>query len=342
MYICENNMTMKKLFTITLAVVFSSLIQAQPTLNGNDVLYSAGQTYAVHFGTQSGLSAGSSGTGVTWDFSTISCPTNQSVSLLATAGQPGASNFPSANLTMTDANIYSYEFTDNTSWIRLGAYQISSSTAITFTNSEKLIEFPISFNDTQTDAFSGSSVPSGINRGGDVTSQYDGFGTLILPYGIISNVIRIHVSEDYSDEIVSYGMTIDYITDVYMFFKQGINYPLLAITSFTSSSSGSTQYATYLDQSHVGISEQGTLAGFSLYPNPANDFVMAEFESDAAGIAEIRITDMSGKLISISQSEIDGAGLQNIMLDVSNFQTGLYIVSVSIGDNTSYIKLNVE
>jgi hypothetical protein len=154
-------------------------------------------------------------------------------------------------------------------------------------------------------------------------------------------VVRIHSGEVYSDEYVSYGMQVDYVSDVYMFYKQGINYPLLSITSITTSS-GSSQYASYLDQSHVGISETGTLAGFSLYPNPANDFVTAEFESDAAGSAEIRITDMSGKLIGLSLSEIEAAGLQSIKIDVSDFQTGLYIVSVSIGDKTSFIKLNVE
>lgn len=336
---------MKKLSTCISAVVFSLAAIAQPTLNGNEILYSAGQSYQVHFGTQSSLNVGSSGNGVTWDMSAISCPTTQTVAFLSPASCPGYSNFPSANLAMTDdaADIYSYEYTGNTSWQRVGAYQVSSSTSIPFTNTETLISFPISYGNIQTDAFSGSTTISGIpvNRGGDVTTEYDGFGTLIMPYGTVSNVVRIHTHEDYSDEYVGYGMQVDYLTDAYVFYKQGINYPIYTFTSFTSSS-GSTMYSSYLDQSYVGISEQGTIEGFSLYPNPATDFVMAEFESDAADLATINITDLSGKLISSTNTTIESAGMQSIRLDVSNLESGLYIVSINIDNKTAFVKLNVQ
>ncbi|MPM27899.1 hypothetical protein SDC9_74414 [bioreactor metagenome] len=162
-----------------------------------------------------------------------------------------------------------------------------------------------------------------------------------MPYGTVSNVVRIHTHEDYSDEYVGYGMQVDYLTDAYVFYKQGINYPIYTFTSFTSSS-GSTMYSSYLDQSYVGISEQGTIEGFSLYPNPATDFVMAEFESDAADLATINITDLSGKLISSTNTTIESAGMQSIRLDVSNLESGLYIVSINIDNKTAFVKLNVQ
>lgn len=69
------------------------------------------------------------------------------------------------------------------------------------------------------------------------------------------------------------------------------------------------------------------------YPNPACDKLT--LSSNAKGMNRVSFTDVSGKIVFSMQSEFND---KNIELDISNFQSGLYLLSIisEKGENTQF------
>lgn len=63
---------------------------------------------------------------------------------------------------------------------------------------------------------------------------------------------------------------------------------------------------------------------FTMYPNPTNNFL--NIRTDIEGDADIQITDLNGRIVTISNT--------SSIIDVSNFDSGIYLVSL-ISDGVS-------
>lgn len=76
----------------------------------------------------------------------------------------------------------------------------------------------------------------------------------------------------------------------------------------------------------VGIDEITNATRVLLYPNPAIDRLNLVLDAAQAGLHNITITDLAGKVIYNTSLEING--LQNLNIPVSYFANGYYLVSV--------------
>ncbi len=84
--------------------------------------------------------------------------------------------------------------------------------------------------------------------------------------------------------------------------------------------------------------------GVELYPNPSEGkFTVAMHHADANSAVEIAVYDLSGKLIH-SQSTASGAEEVNVNVDLSQtaYQSGLYLVKISNGDQQFIQKMNLN
>ncbi len=80
--------------------------------------------------------------------------------------------------------------------------------------------------------------------------------------------------------------------------------------------------------SYLGINELLLQGKVNVYPNPSIDRVNISFVSTEAFDLEIDMADMSGrKLISMSYDASEGGN--DIKLDVSSFDAGIYLLSLS-------------
>jgi hypothetical protein len=79
----------------------------------------------------------------------------------------------------------------------------------------------------------------------------------------------------------------------------------------------------------------------TLSPNPANKFVNVNFTSSFSGNTTIRIYTGEGKLFDTVQTEIK-KGQNSIMLDVSKYPNGIYIVLLNISGDQYSTKLIVN
>jgi len=79
--------------------------------------------------------------------------------------------------------------------------------------------------------------------------------------------------------------------------------------------------------SYLGIHELLLNGKIDLFPNPAGDHVNISFVSAESFDLEISVTDMSGRTL-ISMSYDAGEGGNDIRLDVSSFDAGIYLLSL--------------
>ena len=79
----------------------------------------------------------------------------------------------------------------------------------------------------------------------------------------------------------------------------------------------------------TGVTEN-TLASsqISLYPNPALNKVSIKIEADVAGRnKQVQVKDLTGKLV---QSVAFSANSNQLNLDVSSFDSGIYFVNIMV------------
>lgn len=85
---------------------------------------------------------------------------------------------------------------------------------------------------------------------------------------------------------------------------------------------------------------ENTLTDFSIFPNPNNGNFTLQFSKAATSAIEVTVFDMRGRKIFENSYNNEGAFNENIQL--SNAQTGIYLVSVSDGVNKIVKRIAVE
>lgn len=73
---------------------------------------------------------------------------------------------------------------------------------------------------------------------------------------------------------------------------------------------------------------------FAMYPNPAAEFMLIDMDVPANGTAAITFTDITGKVV-MTQTKLMNKGLQQMEVNTSNLQTGIYFVTVNTANGTS-------
>ncbi len=118
---------------------------------------------------------------------------------------------------------------------------------------------------------------------------------------------------DYSDDASMSMFTVDQVAVMRGYFNAG---------QFRASILTSNGCAT-----PNGIAEINAATYIDLYPNPANNIVNINFRLPTATVLTVTAFDMLGK--KLMTSEVHKTGEQNINLDVSSLQAGLYMLVVN-------------
>jgi len=104
-------------------------------------------------------------------------------------------------------------------------------------------------------------------------------------------------------------------------------YAAVNATNANNSDSGDQVVTTSLSvQSAVGVATYKDLA-FSVYPNPAHEYLQLETSNTVLKDATLHITDLQGKTV-ITQNFIKDAA----KIDVSKLSKGVYLLNITSGD----------
>ncbi len=112
----------------------------------------------------------------------------------------------------------------------------------------------------------------------------------------------------------------------------------LVFTAYEGQSSGKIVFekTQLTNNATVGINDVAAATRVLLYPNPAIDRLNVILDANQAGLHNITVTDLAGKVAYSNSTEVNG--LQNISIPVSNFANGYYLVSVETNGSRSVHK----
>jgi hypothetical protein len=106
----------------------------------------------------------------------------------------------------------------------------------------------------------------------------------------------------------------------------------------------SNQYADLRTKSSFSTNSpnESEVVDFSLYPNPTSANTNISFSIETHKVVEIRIYDVTGKLLNESNKVSIAAGLHTIELETSQYVPGYYICELNIGGNVKTKKLIIR
>lgn len=278
---------------------------AQPVLEYANVQL-VGSTYAVHLVTNAGTSdPNPNGANVTWDFSSATLLMNAgTTTFTAPAGTPYAASYPTSNLAqridLPTGTTYNYFNLGSTQLDMLGE-GIGGTNATIYTDPKTPLQFPFAYPDYFIDYFTYGGTNYSVSR------AYMGYGTVILPTGTYTNVVKM----------ASTSGSID-------FFRSN---PVSQLVNI-----GSDGTVIVFGDPQTGLPATDPLPVLNAFPNPATDRVLI---SGLAGSGTWELRDLQGRVI---QSGNHGAG--SMELDLAMASTGQYALLLNDAHGRRHAMIN--
>lgn len=330
---------MKKPLLITF-VLASTLASAQMTTANEPVIGDLETLFVVDsFATNY---SGVTGTGVTWDYSTIQGynGSTSDVEVKDPAGEPFTTDFPGATKVISVGGTFNTYLSSTASERVSQGFHLEEASlgdVLAKYGNDQLITltYPFDFGSTISDTYDGNleltfnGFPVNEALTGTANSQIDGTGTLLYPDGSsATGVIRYHSLDSAVTTLPIIG-AVDVIRDQYEYYDYSVSdLPVFMHISIIIVQSGATTPVSELNlvlSKYDGTNSINELAeiNFSIAPNPAQDevTVIGEFSSDATA----QLTDQSGRVLST----FDVQNGQSV--DLSGMASGLYLITIQDG-----------
>jgi len=317
---------MKKKLQASLLCLISISAMSQVTINGSDVNPSVGNSITDNSTTYA--SPGNAGANQTWDFSTLTSGGTSSTTITASTTNGANMKFSTSS---ADAH---YSVTSSEQEIK---EIFASSTTITYSNGEKVLQFPLAYNASYSDTFRATFMSGGIYpavRAGSNTLLVDGYGTLMLPSQTISDVVRVRLQQDYADTIdIGTPYIINYTSDIYIWYKAGFKSPVLSMTTFDGGGTVSS-YGAYTNAVDVGIDKIEGVEELKILGNPFTENLKFSIQTTSELPIDYQIVDISGSVIYASNSATLLNGENVLTIPTTELSTGVYALKITSGSST--------
>lgn len=310
---------MKKTLLLAAFALLFTVLRAQPVLDQTAV-GSIGATF--YLGVQDtftpGYSLGSAGANQTWNMASLLVNSTDTVRFVDPAGTANAADFPSANLAIDQASLggtaYLLSSPSGLDLQGLVGDLLGTGTPLVIhqTPASRIAQFPFtyqnSFSNTSTidvtvdaSSFGIAFVDSArIKRISMRDLTADGYGTLILPAGTNSNVLRVKEVNDQNDSLwihsfLGWSLFQDtvYTDSTFTWWNNSKGYYLAQATY----SGGELVTLNYQDPVIVGRAEP-TSAAFAVYPNPVQDRLYIDTDGKSYSL---QISDLQGRVVYLQR-----------------------------------------
>ncbi len=306
----KNKNIMRKTLLIA-AIAYSMNAIAQPVILNGDNISKSGTSALLYSGVAAGI--GNPGANQTWDFSAVSfTSTGVTWTVVKPDSTPYFSTFPTANYGWTFSKDTSYKyfyFNISATKFDVLADNISAPGAGNdfSPNPKTALKFPFYYGDSVVDTYQkvgGTTI--------NVSTTYDGYGTLITPYGTYTNVWRVK-------EIQSTG------NGTYTW--ETVN-PIRPIIVYTISNNSLTMFG---NTPITGINDpKASELSVDLYPNPAKDKLVIKLSDVSSnGTYTLNLFNLEGQCIKEVSIR---SGINDVELE--NLAGGIYFYHLKEGYNT--------
>jgi len=209
---------------------------------------------------------------------------------------------------------------------------------IQYDNNKTVYDFPVNYGDSVVDDYSFSISVPGVGYLGELGTwayEVDGWGNLITSFGSF-DVLRLRIEHSFTDSIyidsTETGIAIPRNLVIYEWLGEESGIPLLQITTEFGLVT-SIVYQDFFINTGIEDVEIEMLSQFSIYPQPANDFVNVKFDHYPKQNIEISIFDLSGK--QVQQGAFQAK--KEFRINTSGLNPGLYMIEVKV-DQFSHVE----
>ncbi|MBK9285192.1 MAG: T9SS type A sorting domain-containing protein [Sphingobacteriaceae bacterium] len=342
---------MKKIYLTLCSVLLCAISNAQ-TLTALANEPSQGDVNSKKKYDSVGVVPKNTGAGLNWDFGAFTQTTVNAISTYSNAGSiPSASNFPGSTLVElqgADKLFWKSVASPTPQFELLGMEQVSG-VVLSYTNSAKVIEWPVAMGYSVTDFYSGT-LSVGGNTGtvdGTITTQATGTGSLNLPGNFpMNNILQIKMTQTLQLLVPSFGYTNDINSTDYSYYQTGQKFPLVTVSYERETETIVTPTVNFTVKIHVnnavltGLNEKNFDATFQIFPNPAKDAFHVNLYNNSNEDSFIEIYSVTGKM----EKKIILDNVSTIKTDISirDLNPGVYLVKTTVGPRQSTRKLIVE
>ncbi len=290
---------------------------SQPQFTAAPYLPHTGDAYTV--GRCVATDEGPSGPDQTWDFSDVNVISYATYVVSEAVDIPCNAEYPEATQAIGEGGSFKMISQTDNEVLLYGTTQTPGMAGFYYSNPQKIIGFPMSMNDSWMDTFNGTD-PSGTMRSGNTNVGYDGYGTLTTPYGVYTDVLRLHQSITYVDVTNDGNCTAS--LDYYFWYASDYRYPIAAIWS-GAGECGLTTGCEFLSDIQTMVKEESKGSEWSVYPNPCVNELIVE-SSQCQNNITIVITDLLGKEIQRQSCESS----KRMVISVPSLANGIYLLRV--------------
>jgi len=310
----------RHLLTLTV-IVCLSVAHGQITFTYSSFSPQNGDTYVV--GKASPPSPGPSGANQTWDFSNVTITGSSTYTVTPASSVPCSSSYPFATQAIGTGGTYSMIKVSSSDYQFYGMTITPSVPGVVNSNPRQVFAFPMSYTNSFSDSYAGIDQ-NNVSEYGTTTVTYDGYGTVITPYGNYPNACRINVYVTVTDSTTTVNCT--GTRDYYMWYVSAYRYPVAAIWSSTGNCS-LTFGSEFLQGVSSGIEENIENASFNIFPNPFSCQTTL-WTAKQLSNATLTIDNCFGQTVA----QIKNISGQTVTFSRDNLASGLYFIRL-IQDN---------
>jgi hypothetical protein len=345
-------MKMKSILTTFIVTAILSFSYCQiPIITQSDYYQLGGEYLRINkFDIElNSVSIGSSGTNITWDFSTVDFAHPSvmfdTISCVLPNGTPFF-NEPGMNYNLSnyclrkdtetfspEDDTYFYYKLENDSLNLIGDWAdngISEKWFYSFSNLRTDLIFPFTYNDIHTDLFEAAFLDmSGSDwhyQSGSTEVTVDGYGEIITPDGnTIYNTVRVKEVVNIEDSNVLFGVN-NYINTSYYWYSADEEGPILQLDMHPTlpNTINNAYYFKKIGQTS-SISEIPETPYFNIYPNPTSNSFSISIVGNSNDDFAISIYNYSGKLVKKKENILTNS----VFTNSEDLAPGIYIVELS-------------
>lgn len=325
---------MKPAFPLVVLAALPALLAAQPVIE-ETFIPQVGDVFTYTTSNYTPVTLG--GENVLWDLSGLSTGGAEASLTTVTPEATGFEDlYPTATLALDGGSVIQFMRADAEGIYTVGVYRDFGTEAIQiqYADESLFLPYPCTYNTAFTDSFAYAYGYSGgtAHGGGNTAYTADGFGTLVLPYDTIHNVLKL-TGVDSSFESVPGQSYVTMSQQVY-FYKPGLHYFLLSAASISQSlnggppASGSSLFYMSEDMfTRVGEQAQQAI-GVDAWPVPARDLLNVSYGLAGDRRVDITLYDATGHPLRTAKANTKASGIQSTTLDVKALPVGIYLLQV--------------
>lgn len=323
---------MKKIYFLAISIMSFQAMNAQITLTAANNNPSVGNSFTQNYYDANTVNPGAAGANITWNFASLTPQSTLTGTMVNPSTLSDASNHPASNLAAEDASTgnQSYMFVDGDEYSMVGAFS-PGTFRDTYTDIREFVKFPITYGNSFNETFSGTSnniaASQTYDRGGTVAITADGYGDLVLPYGTITNVLRVKIITLYSDGQGGVPF-INYEDTSYFWFNASTKYTIMSWTILNMGGFSTIKTGMYMDQSSVitSLGDDFTPNNpITIYPNPVSNNQTTILLDKLYENAQLQVIDITGKIVKAENVAVTS---KNITLNLDGLNKGIYFVQI--------------